>query len=157
MYMVRRKDLKETNLPKLCSQLFQGFMEDEGRQRTTKYISHIFAEESDLNRQFEREKARSEQLATVSLAVLPEDTLPTDDLSPVEEGAFLLVSDNEEEMKYDKKGGKGQKANSVSLLKFSFTDGPRHLTPAKSREWFVGELGRVGFLLYASLKKETEK
>ncbi|XP_006270583.1 general transcription factor 3C polypeptide 1 isoform X3 [Alligator mississippiensis] len=110
----------------------KGFMEDEGRQRTTKYISHIFAEESDLNRQFEREKARSEQLATVSLAVLPEDTLPTDDLSPVEEGAFLLVSDNEEEMKYDKKGGKGQKANSVSLLKFSFTDGPRHLTPAKS-------------------------
>uniref|UniRef100_A0A8C0F2T3 General transcription factor IIIC subunit 1 n=1 Tax=Bubo bubo TaxID=30461 RepID=A0A8C0F2T3_BUBBB len=57
----------------------KGFMEDEGRQRTTKYISYIFAEESDLNRQFEREKARSEQLATVTLALVPEDSPPVED------------------------------------------------------------------------------
>lgn len=60
-------------------------MEDEGRQRTTKYISYIFAEESDLNRQFEREKARSEQLATVTLALVPEDSPPLEDAFPGEE------------------------------------------------------------------------
>uniref|UniRef100_A0A8C0IKT1 Ral transcription factor IIIC subunit 1 n=1 Tax=Chelonoidis abingdonii TaxID=106734 RepID=A0A8C0IKT1_CHEAB len=97
----------------------KGFMEDEGRQRTTKYISHVFAEESDLSRQFEREKARSEQLATVSLALVHEDSLPEEDLSPVEEDTFLSESDNEEEMKYNKKREKGVKANSDSLLKFT--------------------------------------
>uniref|UniRef100_A0A8C3RRM9 General transcription factor IIIC subunit 1 n=1 Tax=Chelydra serpentina TaxID=8475 RepID=A0A8C3RRM9_CHESE len=117
----------------------KGFMEDEGRQRTTKYISHVFAEESDLSRQFEREKARSEQLATVSLALVHEDSLPEEDLSPVEEDAFLSESDNEEEMKYNKKREKGVKANSDSLLKFSFRDGPHQSTPAKGREWFSGE------------------
>uniref|UniRef100_A0A674I6S5 Ral transcription factor IIIC subunit 1 n=1 Tax=Terrapene triunguis TaxID=2587831 RepID=A0A674I6S5_9SAUR len=109
----------------------KGFMEDEGRQRTTKYISHVFAEESDLSRQFEREKARSEQLATVSLALVHEDSLPEEDLSPVEEDTFLSESDNEEEMKYNKKREKGVKANSDSLLKFSFRDGPHQSTPAK--------------------------
>uniref|UniRef100_A0A8C3IT32 Ral transcription factor IIIC subunit 1 n=1 Tax=Chrysemys picta bellii TaxID=8478 RepID=A0A8C3IT32_CHRPI len=117
----------------------KGFMEDEGRQRTTKYISHVFAEESDLSRQFEREKARSEQLATVSLALVHEDSLPEEDLSPVEEDTFLSESDNEEEMKYNKKREKGVKANSDSLLKFSFRDGPHQSTPAKGREWFSGE------------------
>uniref|UniRef100_A0A8C4W7S0 Ral transcription factor IIIC subunit 1 n=1 Tax=Gopherus evgoodei TaxID=1825980 RepID=A0A8C4W7S0_9SAUR len=97
----------------------KGFMEDEGRQRTTKYISHVFAEESDLSRQFEREKARSEQLATVSLALVHEDSLPEEDLSPVEEDTFLSESDNEEEMKYNKKREKRVKANSDSLLKFT--------------------------------------
>uniref|UniRef100_A0A8C0ILH9 Ral transcription factor IIIC subunit 1 n=1 Tax=Chelonoidis abingdonii TaxID=106734 RepID=A0A8C0ILH9_CHEAB len=107
----------------------KGFMEDEGRQRTTKYISHVFAEESDLSRQFEREKARSEQLATVSLALVHEDSLPEEDLSPVEEDTFLSESDNEEEMKYNKKREKGVKANSDSLLKFSFRDATK--TPVK--------------------------
>ncbi|KAH1184319.1 hypothetical protein KIL84_014935 [Mauremys mutica] len=109
----------------------KGFMEDEGRQRTTKYISHVFAEESDLSRQFEREKARSEQLATVSLALVHEDSLPEEDLSPVEEDTFLSESDNEEEIKYNKKREKGVKANSDSLLKFSFRDGPHQSTPTK--------------------------
>uniref|UniRef100_A0A8C0G4U2 Ral transcription factor IIIC subunit 1 n=1 Tax=Chelonoidis abingdonii TaxID=106734 RepID=A0A8C0G4U2_CHEAB len=117
----------------------KGFMEDEGRQRTTKYISHVFAEESDLSRQFEREKARSEQLATVSLALVHEDSLPEEDLSPVEEDTFLSESDNEEEMKYNKKREKGVKANSDSLLKFSFRDGPHQSPPAKGKEWFSEE------------------
>ncbi|CAH2306794.1 general transcription factor 3C polypeptide 1 [Pelobates cultripes] len=43
--------------------LIKGFMEDEGRQRTTKYISHVFVEESDLRRQFLEEKAKSEKLS----------------------------------------------------------------------------------------------
>uniref|UniRef100_A0A8C3LM80 General transcription factor IIIC subunit 1 n=1 Tax=Chrysolophus pictus TaxID=9089 RepID=A0A8C3LM80_CHRPC len=100
----------------------KGFMEDEGRQRTTKYISYIFAEESDLNRQFEREKARSEQLATVTLALVPEDSPPLEDAFPGEEDTLVSESDNEEEEKYGKKRGKGQKANSGSLLKSSSQD-----------------------------------
>uniref|UniRef100_A0A663F230 Ral transcription factor IIIC subunit 1 n=1 Tax=Aquila chrysaetos chrysaetos TaxID=223781 RepID=A0A663F230_AQUCH len=94
----------------------KGFMEDEGRQRTTKYISYIFAEESDLNRQFEREKARSEQLATVTLALVPEDSAPVEDVSPGEDDTLVSESDNEEGGKDGKKRGKGQKANSGSLL-----------------------------------------
>uniref|UniRef100_A0A8C0F1U9 General transcription factor IIIC subunit 1 n=1 Tax=Bubo bubo TaxID=30461 RepID=A0A8C0F1U9_BUBBB len=107
----------------------KGFMEDEGRQRTTKYISYIFAEESDLNRQFEREKARSEQLATVTLALVPEDSPPVEDVSPGEDDTLVSESDNEEEGKDGKKRGKGQKANSGSLLKLSLQDDQS--TPAK--------------------------
>ncbi|KAJ8364078.1 hypothetical protein SKAU_G00129090 [Synaphobranchus kaupii] len=44
--------------------MIKGFMEDEGRQRTTKYISKMYVEQSDLNRQFVKEKTRSEQLRT---------------------------------------------------------------------------------------------
>ncbi|XP_048869314.1 general transcription factor 3C polypeptide 1-like isoform X3 [Brienomyrus brachyistius] len=44
--------------------MIKGFMEDEGRQRITKYISKIYVEQSDLNQQFAKEKARSEQLRT---------------------------------------------------------------------------------------------
>uniref|UniRef100_A0A8C3LI51 General transcription factor IIIC subunit 1 n=1 Tax=Chrysolophus pictus TaxID=9089 RepID=A0A8C3LI51_CHRPC len=93
----------------------KGFMEDEGRQRTTKYISYIFAEESDLNRQFEREKARSEQLATVTLALVPEDSPPLEDAFPGEEDTLVSESDNEEEEKYGKKRGKGQKHNKTAF------------------------------------------
>ncbi|XP_075022129.1 general transcription factor 3C polypeptide 1 isoform X5 [Calonectris borealis] len=109
----------------------KGFMEDEGRQRTTKYISYIFAEESDLNRQFEREKARSEQLATVTLALVPEDSPPVEDVSPGEDDTLVSESDNEEEGKDGKKRGKGQKANSGSLLKLSFQDDTHQSTPPK--------------------------
>ncbi|PKU37023.1 hypothetical protein llap_12674 [Limosa lapponica baueri] len=109
---------------------FDGFMEDEGRQRTTKYISYIFAEESDLNRQFEREKARSEQLATVTLALVPEDSPPVEDASPGEDDAPISESDNEEG-KDGKKRGKGRKANSGSLLKLSFQEDAHQSTPAK--------------------------
>ncbi|XP_075292633.1 general transcription factor 3C polypeptide 1 isoform X2 [Opisthocomus hoazin] len=110
----------------------KGFMEDEGRQRTTKYISYTFAEESDLNRQFEREKARSEQLATVTLALVPEDSPPVEDVSPGEDDTLVSESDNEEEGKDGKKRKKGRKANSGSLLKLSFQDdNTRQPTPAK--------------------------
>lgn len=106
-------------------------MEDEGRQRTTKYISYIFAEQSDLNRQFEREKARSEQLATVTLALVPEDSPPVEDPSPGEEEAVASESDNEEEGKERKKRGKGQKATSGSPLKSCVQDDVHQTTPAK--------------------------
>ncbi|KFP29783.1 General transcription factor 3C polypeptide 1, partial [Colius striatus] len=110
----------------------KGFMEDEGRQRTTKYISYIFAEESDLNRQFEREKARSEQLATVTLALVPEDSPPVEDGSPGDDETLVSESDNEEGGKDGKKRGKSQKANSGSLLKLSFQDDTHQPTPSKA-------------------------
>ncbi|XP_064009165.1 general transcription factor 3C polypeptide 1 isoform X2 [Pogoniulus pusillus] len=109
----------------------KGFMEDEGRQRTTKYVAYTFAEESDLNRQFEREKARSEQLATVTLALVPKDSLPVEDVSPREDDALVSESDNEQEGKNGKKRRKSQKANSGSLLKSSFRDNSHQSTPAK--------------------------
>ncbi|NWW83533.1 TF3C1 factor, partial [Climacteris rufus] len=108
----------------------KGFMEDEGRQRTTKYISYIFAEESDLKRQFEREKARSEQLATVTLALVPEDSPHVEEVSPGDE-TVVSESDNEEEGKERKKKGKGQKGSSGSPLKSSVQDDARQTTPAK--------------------------
>ncbi|XP_006896693.1 PREDICTED: general transcription factor 3C polypeptide 1 [Elephantulus edwardii] len=79
----------------------KGFMEDEGRQRTTKYISCVFAEESDLSRQYEREKARGELLTTVSRASVQEESLLPDG-----EDAFLSESDSEEECKSSRKKGK---------------------------------------------------
>ncbi|NXQ25041.1 TF3C1 factor, partial [Alaudala cheleensis] len=109
----------------------KGFMEDEGRQRTTKYISYIFAEESDLNRQFEREKARSEQLATVTLALVPEESPPVEDVSPGEEEAVASESDNEEAGKDRKKRGKGHKASSGSPVKSHVQDDVPQ-TPAKA-------------------------
>nr|XP_015215327.1 PREDICTED: general transcription factor 3C polypeptide 1 isoform X2 [Lepisosteus oculatus] len=47
-------------------ELIKGFMEDEGRQRTTKYISRTHVGQSSLIQQFEKEKARSEELTTGS-------------------------------------------------------------------------------------------
>ncbi|XP_059510098.1 general transcription factor 3C polypeptide 1-like isoform X2 [Stegostoma tigrinum] len=47
-----------------------GFMEDEGRQRTTKYVAKTFVKQSELSKQFEKEKARSERLATTSFLPL---------------------------------------------------------------------------------------
>ncbi|XP_075686174.1 general transcription factor 3C polypeptide 1 isoform X2 [Rhinoderma darwinii] len=47
--------------------LIKGFMEDEGRQRTTKFISHVFVEESEIRRQFLEEKAKSEKLSMFNL------------------------------------------------------------------------------------------
>ncbi|NXY88232.1 TF3C1 factor, partial [Alcedo cyanopectus] len=120
----------------------KGFMEDEGRQRTTKYISYIFAEESDLNRQFEREKARSEQLATVTLALVPEDSPPVEDVSPGEDNALVSESENEEK-KDGKKRGKSQKVNSGSVLKLSCQDDTlQSTTPKGSKTTAVKSQGK---------------
>ncbi|XP_073716207.1 general transcription factor 3C polypeptide 1 isoform X4 [Misgurnus anguillicaudatus] len=47
--------------------MIKGFMEDEGRQRTTKYISKHFVEESKLNLQFTKEMQRSQDLREAHL------------------------------------------------------------------------------------------
>ncbi|XP_053936724.1 general transcription factor 3C polypeptide 1 isoform X2 [Cuculus canorus] len=87
--------------------------------------------ESDLNRQFEREKARSEQLATVTLALVPEDSPPVEDVPPGEDDTLVSESDNEEKRKDGKKRRKSQKASPGSLLKLSFQDDTHQSTPAK--------------------------
>ncbi|KAA0721645.1 General transcription factor 3C polypeptide 1 TF3C-alpha TFIIIC box B-binding subunit [Triplophysa tibetana] len=48
--------------------MIKGFMEDVGRQRTTKYISKYFVEESKLNLQFTKELQRSQDLRGTHLA-----------------------------------------------------------------------------------------
>jgi general transcription factor 3C polypeptide 1 len=105
-------------------------MEDEGRQRTTKYITCAFAEESDLSRQYAREKARGELLTTVSLASVPEESL-----LPEGEDTFLSESDSEEESGGGKRRGRapGHMRSSVDL---GSSTQPHHSTPAKGRYHF---------------------
>ncbi|XP_051982502.1 general transcription factor 3C polypeptide 1-like isoform X3 [Xyrauchen texanus] len=47
--------------------MIKGFMVDEGRQRTTKYISKHFVEQSQLNFKFTKERERSKHLHTTHL------------------------------------------------------------------------------------------
>ncbi|XP_072839107.2 general transcription factor 3C polypeptide 1 isoform X1 [Pogona vitticeps] len=117
--------------------VIKGFMEDEGRQRTTKYITCPYVEESDLSRQLQREKARSEQLAMATVATAAtvaahEDSLPVAELSPPEEETALLSeSEKEEEAK------EGQRARKASLLSVRKPGcrggdrGPFHSTPLR--------------------------
>lgn len=114
-------------------------MEDEGRQRTTKYISCVFAEESDLSRQYEREKARNELLTTVSLASVQEESL-----LPEGEDAFLSELDSDEE---GGGGGRKRKGRRAPRDARSFSNGglrtqPHHSTPNKGRGAWGGG-GRV--------------
>ncbi|KAM9096260.1 general transcription factor 3C polypeptide 1 isoform X2 [Sarcophilus harrisii] len=109
----------------------KGFMEDEGRQRTTKYISHVFAEESDLSRQYEREKARSEHLTMVNLAPVPEESLV-----PEGEDTFHTESDSEEEnTSSSKRRRRTSRGEMGSGSKFS----PKHSTPTKSGWRFLNQ------------------
>ncbi|XP_074178864.1 general transcription factor 3C polypeptide 1 isoform X1 [Rhinolophus sinicus] len=107
----------------------KGFMEDEGRQRTTKYISCVFAEESDLSRQYKREKARNELLTTVSLASVPDE-------SPLPEGddTFLSESDSEEERgSRSKRRCRGPRGDVKSSSSAGLRPRPHHSTPTKGR------------------------
>nr|XP_012320038.1 general transcription factor 3C polypeptide 1 [Aotus nancymaae] len=104
----------------------KGFMEDEGRQRTTKYISCVFAEESDLSRQYQREKARSELLTTVSLASMQEESL-----LPEGEDTFLSESDSEEERSSSKRRGRGAQRDTRASANVRPKTQPHHSTPAK--------------------------
>nr|XP_044987786.1 general transcription factor 3C polypeptide 1 [Jaculus jaculus] len=104
----------------------KGFMEDEGRQRTTKYISCVFAEESDLSRQYAQEKARGELLTTVSLASVQDESMPEG------EEAFLSDSDSEEESsRSSKRKGRGSRGHSKASGDFVSGAQPHHSTPTK--------------------------
>ncbi|XP_042826828.1 general transcription factor 3C polypeptide 1 isoform X1 [Panthera tigris] len=105
----------------------KGFMEDEGRQRTTKYISCVFAEESDLSRQYKREKARSKLLTTVSLASVQEESL-----LPEVEDSFLSDSDSEEERgSSSKRKGRVSQGDGRACFSAGLGTQPHHSTPAK--------------------------
>lgn len=104
-------------------------MEDEGRQRTTKYISCVFAEESDLSRQYKREKARNELLTTVSLASVPDESL-----LPEGDDTFLSESDSEEERgSRSKRRCRGPRGNVKSSSSAGLGPRPHHSTPTKGR------------------------
>ncbi|XP_063790294.1 general transcription factor 3C polypeptide 1 isoform X2 [Pseudophryne corroboree] len=77
--------------------LVKGFMEDEGRQRTTKFISHVFVEESDLRRQFLEEKAKSEKLSMFNFALpqnVGDDKTVSSENNPPKE---TMISDGDPE------------------------------------------------------------
>ncbi|KAM6423805.1 general transcription factor 3C polypeptide 1 isoform 2-T2 [Liasis olivaceus] len=104
--------------------VIKGFMEDEGRQRTTKYIACTYAEQSDLSQQFEREKARSEKLAQASMAFAHDDTLPGEGLSPAEKEE---VEEEDEavllELEQEGKDGARLKGNTQALPQLDFDGG----------------------------------
>lgn len=118
-------------------------MEDEGRQRTTKYISCVFAEESDLSRQYEREKARSELLTTVSLASVQEESL-----LPEGEDTCPSESDSEEEGSSHKRRGKGSQGDVKSSSNGSLGTQPQHSTPTKGTGY--SEFGGSGLSTQAA-------
>ncbi|XP_044289297.1 general transcription factor 3C polypeptide 1 isoform X1 [Varanus komodoensis] len=113
----------------------KGFMEDEGRQRTTKYVACAYAEESDLSRQFEREKARSEQLAMASVVPAAQDgSSPGEGLSPGDmgEAAVALLSESENEEEEEEAAGRLGKDSAGELQQLHF--GPCQSTPVKARK-----------------------
>ncbi|XP_048189267.1 general transcription factor 3C polypeptide 1 isoform X4 [Perognathus longimembris pacificus] len=114
----------------------KGFMEDEGRQRTTKYITCAFAEESDLSRQYAREKARGELLTTVSLASVLEDALLPE---PEGEDAFLSESDSEEERRTSKRKGRAHQGSARASADAGPGSQPHHATQGKGG-WKAGNL-----------------
>ncbi|KAJ8391852.1 hypothetical protein AAFF_G00084680 [Aldrovandia affinis] len=124
-------------------------MEDEGRQRTTKYISKIYVEKSDLNRKFVKENARSEQLRTGEAADLPEDevaiSLSADGLLQVRPKGDEEEPEEEEEEQPQLKSrsskkpgrkakknlkGKPSKQTALKQTKLDFTI--KHSTPVKT-------------------------
>ncbi|KAL6046471.1 hypothetical protein STEG23_021432, partial [Scotinomys teguina] len=128
----------------------KGFMEDEGRQRTTKYISCVFAEESDLSRQYAREKARGELLTTVSLASVQDESL-----MPEGEEAFLSDSESEEESSCSgKRKGRGSRGH--SRASGNAGSQPHHSTPAKGG-WKVLNLHPLKKPKAASLRNAEER
>ncbi|KAF5888566.1 general transcription factor 3C polypeptide 1 isoform X1 [Clarias magur] len=116
------------------NQMIKGFMEDEGRQRTTKYISKLFVEKSKLNLDFTKEKERSEKLRAPqedTPAHTPEDT-PASELD-------TKVEPEEEELPVKEQKSKGKAGKkSKSMLKSQQKKVPasplRHSTPLRKKQ-----------------------
>ncbi|KAM4697792.1 general transcription factor 3C polypeptide 1 [Rhinophrynus dorsalis] len=113
--------------------LIKGFMEDEGRQRTTKFISHVFVEESDLRRQFLEEKAKSEKLSMFNLTcvqnVEEKAMSPTGNMSVEEE----IQNSEEGESTSCKKKLKKTKKGAFSRRLSATTSTPISTPKGKSR------------------------
>ncbi|KAB5523781.1 hypothetical protein PHYPO_G00156380 [Pangasianodon hypophthalmus] len=90
------------------NQMIKGFMEDEGRQRTTKYISKLFVEKSKLNLDFTKEKERSEKLRA------PQEDTPTpapeDTPTPAPEDTPTPGLDNEDPQEEEEAPAKGRRS-----------------------------------------------
>ncbi|XP_053550449.1 general transcription factor 3C polypeptide 1 isoform X2 [Bombina bombina] len=113
--------------------LIKGFMEDEGRQRTTKFISHVFVEESELRRQYLEEKAKSEKLCTLSSVITEnaEQTESLDENPPVAETQNSDI-DNAEDLKDCETGGKRNRGSFVRQISSGST-APKATPRARSR------------------------
>ncbi|KAJ1098406.1 hypothetical protein NDU88_003517 [Pleurodeles waltl] len=116
--------------------VIKGFMEDEGRQRTTKYVSQVYVEKSDLSLQFEKEKARSEQLSTLTCPsedfMFLDKSFSIEDPLSVENCLNLSESDIEDEMTNASKNLETPKDNCTSEQK---TDGIEHVhEPAVTKD-----------------------
>ncbi|KAF4075560.1 hypothetical protein AMELA_G00235700 [Ameiurus melas] len=110
------------------NQMIKGFMEDEGRQRTTKYISKLFVEKSKLSLNFTKEKERSEKLRA------PQEDTPTP-------GLDIEVDPKEEEEVLPGKGqrakgkpGKKSKSAPKRQQKEVMTSPRRHSTPLRKKQ-----------------------
>uniref|UniRef100_A0AAY5EK18 B-block binding subunit of TFIIIC domain-containing protein n=1 Tax=Electrophorus electricus TaxID=8005 RepID=A0AAY5EK18_ELEEL len=134
--------------------MIKGFMEDEGRQRTTKYISKLYVEQSALNLQFAKERERSEKLRLPQLTtpidgdVHPECTLPCPEDTPGPEDLLHPKQDEDIPKDDSKELGEGQARGrmskgraakkSKSMMKESPTRGsvssPSHSTPLKIKQ-----------------------
>ncbi|TRY86133.1 hypothetical protein DNTS_030204, partial [Danionella cerebrum] len=66
--------------------MITGFMEDEGRQRTTKYISKLFVQQSELSLQFTKERQRSQHLRHTHLTEPAPAAVLKQEVNPVMKG-----------------------------------------------------------------------
>ncbi|KAL6482508.1 hypothetical protein MHYP_G00105880 [Metynnis hypsauchen] len=124
--------------------MIKGFMEDEGRQRTTKYISKLFVEKSNLNLRFAKELERSEKLRVPTNDSTDPGSGPCPDPEDQDDS---LCNDPEteqdpQEEEEEEEAHKGQKSKgkagkkSKSAKKGSqraVTSTPRHSTPLRKK------------------------
>lgn len=133
-------------------------MEDEGRQRTTKYLSHLHVDESDLLQHLVKEQERSDRLRTVGgegegVPKTPAQTTPktpaTPKTRPTPKTSSLLGNtegerdEEDQDWEIKKKGKKGakkkkakeKKVSKMSLLKQSKLNFlvTTHSTPINSK------------------------
>ncbi|XP_028827799.1 general transcription factor 3C polypeptide 1 isoform X2 [Denticeps clupeoides] len=118
--------------------MIKGFMEDEGRQRTTKYISKMFVEKSDLNHLLMKEKAKSEKLRVGKESIAMETALT--EAASQSHAAAQSVEDQadgaEEHMvQEEKKKGKGKGGGKKGKKAAKVGTGPlmKHSTPLKTK------------------------
>lgn len=110
------------------NQMIKGFMEDEGRQRTTKFISKLFVEKSKLSLNFTKEKERSEKLRA------PQEDTPTPGLDievdPKEEEEVLPAKGQRPKGKPGRKSKSAPKRQQKEVM----TSPQKHSTPLRKKQ-----------------------
>ncbi|XP_068606928.1 general transcription factor 3C polypeptide 1 [Brachionichthys hirsutus] len=121
----------------ICRQLerfgaVKGFMEDEGRQRTTKYISHKFVGVSDRLRRFAKEQERNKFLA--STASNPSDALAPSAAESAERDAATSAGEKKTpNADGEEKEGEAQQASSDVEADAAKKSGAKRKTAARKR------------------------